>query len=92
MVCAIAELQLYYAVGADLRDGGTAACLEELSQARGEGRGRGGGGSREVGEVGTEATVDDELLLLAGYRELEEELLGGYVVEIGQPKAYEGLR
>ena len=39
-----------------------------------------------------ETRVDDELFLLSGYRELEEELLGGDVVYVGESKANKRLR
>lgn len=92
VVGAIAELQLYNPVGADLGYGCAPPCLEELPQTRGEGGGCGGGWACEVGQMEAEAGVDDQLLFLAGDGELEQELLGGDVVDIGKSEADQSLR
>lgn len=54
--------------------------------------GGGSGGSSKVGQMGAEARVDDQLLLLAGDGELEEELGGRDVVDVGQAEADQGLK
>ena len=51
----------------------------------------GGGGSDEVGQMATEARVDYQLFLAIGLSELDEQDLGGQVVDVGNAVGLEDL-
>jgi hypothetical protein len=72
-VQSIRELQFEYAVGANLGDRGYSACFQVLAQFRDKRRGRSGGCARIFGEMAAEARVDEQLLAVVGFVELDEE-------------------
>ena len=72
-ILAVGEGNFDDTVGADLADGCDSPGAEELAQAGDERRGRGGGGAGKGSEVGAETGVDDELLAVLWFCELEEE-------------------
>lgn len=41
--------------------------------------------------MATEASIDDELLLIVGFCELEEQNFGGEVVDVGDPESTQAL-
>jgi hypothetical protein len=69
----VRELELEYAVGANLGDGGYSARLEILPQLRDKRRGRGGSSACIFGKMAAEARVDEQLLAVVGLVELDEE-------------------
>lgn len=73
MVLPLAELDVDDPVRPDLRDGRHASRLEGFTQALDEARRSGLGRARVLGEVASETGVDDELLAVVGFGELEEE-------------------
>lgn len=75
-----------------MRDGGKTAGLEDLAQFLYEDGGRGGGGACKVCQMASEAGVYEELLLVVGLSELEEEDLGGQVVDVVQAQRDEARR
>lgn len=87
----VAEGEFEDTVSSDLGDRRHPPCLQVFSKAADEARGRRGGGSREVGQVASEARFDDELLLVVGLGELEEEDLGGEVIDIGDTQRHQGV-
>ena len=70
---AIAELELDDPVSPNLRNSGHPSCLEKLSKASDKRRRRCGSGAGEIGEMASKAGIDDELLLVVGLGESEEE-------------------
>lgn len=75
-VLSIAELEFENAVGANLRDRGQPSSSEELSQSRNESGRRCSRCSDKLGCVATKPCVDDQLLLVVGFGELEQQYLG----------------
>jgi hypothetical protein len=91
LVLPIAELKLKDTIRAHLRNLGQPSRLEELAQACDEDGRRGGCRSGEVREVAAKAGIDEELLLVVGLGELEQQDLRGEVVDICQSKAHQAL-
>ena len=48
--------------------------------------------ARKVGQMAAEARLDQELLLVVGLGEFEEQDLGGEVVDVGQPQRDQASR
>lgn len=48
--------------------------------------------ARKVGQMTAEARLDQELLLVVGLGELEEQDLGGEVVDVGKPQRDQASR
>jgi hypothetical protein len=88
---AIAELKLKYSIGAYLSDCRQPSGLEKLPEARNEyGRGR-SGCACELCQMTTESGIDNKLLLIVGFRKLEEKNFGRKVVYIGESKSHQAL-
>ena len=90
-ITTIAELKLQYPVSPNLRHRCQSPRLEELAQARNELRGGGGRSPDEVGQVASESGVNDHLLLVVGLSELDEQDLGGQVVDVRDAEGLEAL-
>jgi hypothetical protein len=85
-VLAVGEGDFDDTVGADLADGCDSPGAEELAQSSDERGGSGGGCSGKRSEVGAETGVDDELLAVLWFCELEEEDARREVVDICETK------
>jgi hypothetical protein len=81
-ILAVGEGNFDDTVGADLADGCDSPGAEELAKSSDERRGSGGGRAGEGRKVGAETGVDDELLAVLWFCELEEEDARREVVDV----------
>lgn len=78
----IAELKLDNPVSADLLDGCHSASFKDLPQTLDEDSRFRRCGSRKLRQVASESRIDDYLLLMLWLGELDQEDLGGEIVDI----------
>lgn len=88
-VLAIAELELEDSVGSHLRNGRQPPGLEIFAQPSDKGGRRRRSGPGEVGQVAAEAIVDQQLLLVIGFGEFEEQDLGGEVIDVRESQSHQ---
>jgi hypothetical protein len=90
-VLAIAELKFENSIGAHLSNCRQPSGLEKLPEARNEYRRSRGSCTCELRQVATESSINNKLLLVVGFRKLEEKDFGRKVVYIGESKSHQAL-